>query len=107
MSDLSRIANLPDVKGVVLADLAGGFHDVVREQDAESVAAVVGFVSSAMVDAGGELGLGALRRILVAGEARGCLVVIEGDLVIAASVEPGKSLPAVEKAFDAAAERKV
>jgi hypothetical protein len=33
--------------------------------------------------------------------------VIEGDLVIAASVEPGKSLVAVEKAFDAAAERKV
>jgi len=100
MSDLAIIAKIPDVKSAVLGDLAGGFHDAVREQDGETVAAVMGFVSSAMSSAGEQLGLGALRRIAVAGEARGCLVLVHGNVVITASVEPGKSVGAVEKVLD-------
>ncbi len=107
MSDLATIANLPDVKSAVLGDLTGGFHDAVREQDGETVAAVMGFVSSAMVQAGEELGLGALRRISVAGEARACVVAIQGDRVITAWIEPGKSLVSVEKLLDTSVQRKV
>jgi hypothetical protein len=107
MSDLSIIANLPDVKSAVLGDLAGGFHDAVREQDGETIAAVMGFVSSAMVSAGEQLGLGALRRISVASDARGCLVVVHGSSVITAWVEPGKSLAAVEKVLDSSVHGKV
>jgi predicted regulator of Ras-like GTPase activity (Roadblock/LC7/MglB family) len=107
MSDLAFIAKLPDVKSAVLGDLAGGFHDAVREQDGETVAAVMGFVSSAMVSAGEQLGLGALRKILIAGDARGCLVVVHGNVVITASVEPGKSVAAVEKILDSSVHGRV
>jgi predicted regulator of Ras-like GTPase activity (Roadblock/LC7/MglB family) len=107
MSDLAQIASLPDVKSAVLGDLAGGFHDAVRESDGETVAAVMGFVSSAMAQAGEELGLGALRRVAVASEARACIVVVRGDQVITACVEPGKSLPAVEKVLDISVHGKV
>ncbi len=107
MSDLTVIAKLPDVKSAVLGDLAGGFHDALREQDGETVAAVMGFVSSAMVNAGDQLGLGALRRISIASEARACLVLVNGTTVITASVEPGKSLPVIEKILDTSVHGKV
>ena len=100
MSDLATLARIPDVKSAVLGDLAGGFHDAVREQDGETVAAVMGFVSSALVHAGDQLGLGALRRISIAGEARGCLILVDGESVVTARVEPGKSLATVEKVVD-------
>jgi predicted regulator of Ras-like GTPase activity (Roadblock/LC7/MglB family) len=100
MPDLAMIAQLADVKSAVLGNLAGGYHDAVREQDGETIAAVMGFVSSAMVHAGDQLGLGALHRISIVGEARGCLIVVQGDSVITARVEPGKSLAAVEKVLD-------
>jgi hypothetical protein len=107
MSDLANIANLPDVKSAVLGDLSGGFHDAVREQDGETVAAVMGFVSSAMASAGDQLGLGPLRRISVASDAKGCLVVVHGQAVITAWVVPGKALATVEKVLDSSAHGKV
>jgi predicted regulator of Ras-like GTPase activity (Roadblock/LC7/MglB family) len=107
MADLATIAKLPDVKTVVLGDLAGGFLDAVREQDGETVAAVMGFVSSALVHAGDQLGLGALRRISVAGAARGCLVLVQGNAVVTVAVEPAKSLAAVEKVLDATSQGRV
>jgi predicted regulator of Ras-like GTPase activity (Roadblock/LC7/MglB family) len=107
MSDLTTLAKLPDVKSAVLGDLAGALLDAVREPDPETVAAVVGFVSSALAQAGDQLGLGALRRIAIGAGARACLVVVQGHSVVAAWVEPARSLPAVEKVLDAAAEGRV
>lgn len=101
MSDLGTIANLPDVRSAVLGDLAGGLHDAVREPDPETVAAVIGFVASALVQAGDQLGLGALRRISVSAAGRGCVVAVQGHSVVTAWVEP-RSLAAVEKALEGA-----
>lgn len=100
MADLKSIARLPGVKSAVLTDIAGGFLDAVREPDGESVAAVTGFLTSTMAQAGEELGLGALRGISCSGQSRACLVVIQGDAITTAFVEPPTSIPAVEKAFD-------
>jgi hypothetical protein len=99
MSDLASITSLPEVHSAVLGDLAGGFHDAVNEPDGESVAAVMGFVSSTVVEAGEQLGLGPLHRISISGEAAASLVLVDGDLVIAASVVPAKALAAVEQAL--------
>jgi hypothetical protein len=107
MADLASLARLPGVRGAVLGDLAGGFHDAVREHDGETIAAVMGFVSGAMASAGERLGLGALRRISVASEARGCLVLVDGPSVITASVESGKALAAVERVLDASVQGEV
>jgi hypothetical protein len=101
MEDLKRVANLPQVKSAVLTDMAGGFLDALREPDGESVAAVTGFLTSTMNQAGEDLGLGALRGISFQGQGRACLILIRGDSVTTAFVEPPESLPAVEKAFDA------
>jgi serine/threonine protein kinase len=97
LQSLSVLANLPDVRGAVLGDLAGVLLDAVREPDGETVAAVTGFLATAMAQTGELLGLGALRRIAVSGEARASLVVVEGAHVLAAHVAPPRSLAAVEK----------
>jgi predicted regulator of Ras-like GTPase activity (Roadblock/LC7/MglB family) len=97
MSALSTIAQLPAVRGAVLGDLTGVFLDAVREPDGETIAAVMGFVASALVQAGDLLGLGTLRRIAVSGETRASLVVLDGKHVLSAQVEPPRSLTAVEK----------
>jgi hypothetical protein len=107
MSDLTMIANVPDVKSAVLGDLSGGFLDAVREQDGETIAAVMGFVASALQSAGEQLGLGALHRVAVGGEASASLVLVHGDAVVTARVEPGKSLANVEKQLDHAGHGKV
>jgi hypothetical protein len=107
MTELATIANLPDVKSAVLGDLAGGYLDSVREPDGETVAAVMGFVATLLARAGDELGLGALRRISAASDSQACLVVVEGEAVITASVAPARSLPIVEKALDAAVQAEV
>jgi hypothetical protein len=85
----------------VLTDMAGGFLDALREPDGESVAAVTGFLTSTMNQAGEDLGLGALRAISFLGQGKACLVVVQGDAVTTAFIEPAESLSAVEKAFDA------
>jgi hypothetical protein len=100
MGDLKRIAKLPEVKSAVLTDMAGGFLDALREPDGESVAAVTGFLTSTMNRAGEDLGLGTLRGISFSGQARGCLIVVQGSSVTTMFVEPPTSIPAVEKAFD-------
>ncbi len=107
MPDLAAIAKLQDVKSAVFGDLAGGFLDGVRQEDGETVAAVMGFVASALAEAGEQLGLGGLRRVSVTGEARATVVVVQGEAVIAASVEPARSLAAVEKALDTPVHGKV
>ena len=101
MTALTRIAKLPDVKSAVLGDLAGSYLDALEERDGESVAAVMGFVATLLLRAGDELGLGALHRISVSADARACVVLVDGDSLLTASIEPARSLPTVEKALDA------
>jgi len=100
MSDLALIARLPDVKSAVLGDLAGAYLDAVRETDGETVAAEMGFVASAMVEAGEHLGLGPLRTISLAGAARASMVVVRAGAVITAAVDPPRALGGVEKAVE-------
>jgi predicted regulator of Ras-like GTPase activity (Roadblock/LC7/MglB family) len=97
MTAWRTIAKLPDVRGAVLGDLTGVFLDAVREPDGETIAAVMGFVASALVQAGELLGLGPLRRVAISGPTRASLVMVEGREVLSAQVEPPRSLSAVEK----------
>ena len=102
MSDLKLIASRPEVKSAVLSDLAGTFLDAVGAPDGETVAAVTGFLTSTMVQAGEHVGLGALRAISFTGQARACLVIVQGGSVITAFVEPATSVAAVERVIDPA-----
>ncbi len=100
MLDLKLIANRPEVKRAVLSDPAGGLLDADREPDGETVAAVTGFLTSTMTQAGDQLGLGALRTISFAGGAKACLVAVQSDSMLTAFVEPPTSIPALEKVLD-------
>ncbi len=106
MFDLALITAVPGVRSAVLGDLAGGYLDAVNEPDGEGVAAVMGFLSSTMAQAGDHLGLGELRRISFAGEATACVVALQGASVIAAQIEPARSLAVVEKALESSLQGK-
>jgi hypothetical protein len=105
MRDLQQFASLPGVRSAVLGDLGGTFVDAVREPDGETVAAVTGFLSTTLVGAGEQLGLGALRRVTLAGAARAWVVVVEDGSVLAASVEPPGAVAAVEKSLETSSHR--
>lgn len=101
MADLAVIARIPNVASAVLGDLTGGFYDAIREGDGESVAAVAGFVSSALERAGEDLGLGGLQRIAFSGEARGSVIAVRGASIVAVKVSQPAAVHAVELALEA------
>jgi hypothetical protein len=102
MSYLAAIASLKEVRGAVLGDLSGGFHEGVGEEDGEAVAAAFGFVATSLAQAGAQLGLGALRIVSVASEAQAHLVLVRGSSVVTARVDlGGRSLASLEKVIDA------
>ena len=100
MAQLDVMAKFQGVKGVVLGDLDGAFLDSVREPNGESIAAEMGFLSSSLKEAGEALGLGVLGTVALAGPVHASLVVVRGQAVITARVEPVKALPLVEKSVE-------
>ena len=66
----------------------------------------MGFVWTAMAEAGEQLGLGALSRISFAGASGACVSTAEADgAVLSALVQPAGSHVGVEKAHDDALSR--
>ncbi len=100
MTDLAQIAKIPSVAAAVLGALSGAFYDAIREADGESVAAVTGFLSTSLAQAGDQLGLGPLARVSLAGASRAAVIAVDGGAVVTISVAPPSSLPAVERALD-------
>lgn len=100
MNDLALIATIPNVSGAVLGDVSGVFYDAVREPDGEAIAAVTGFISTSLGEAGEQLGLGALARAAVAGPTRGSVIAVRGGTVVTIGVATAGALPAVERALD-------
>lgn len=99
--DLTPFADLPGVKSVLLCDPAGALLDSAREADAETAAAVTGFLASGLGQIGEELGLGALYRLSVAGPGQVRLLLVLPEGLLAAVVAPASALPAAEQAIDA------
>lgn len=100
MAMLETISKFQGVRGAVLGDLDGAFLDAVGEPGGEAIAAEMGFLAAALLEAGEVLGLGALGMAGLAGPARASLVVVRGRKVVTARVEPAKALPLVEKAVE-------
>lgn len=98
--DLNPIASLPEVRSVLLCDPSGALLASVREADAESAAAVVGFLASGLGQIGEELGLGPLYRMSVAGREQAVLLVVVPDAVLSAVIQPAAAFPSAEQAID-------
>jgi predicted regulator of Ras-like GTPase activity (Roadblock/LC7/MglB family) len=101
VADLELMVRLPDVKSAVLGDLAGIYLDGFQEPDGEAVAAVVGVVASTLLQAGEQLGLGALRSVSVSAPSRARIILVLAGSVLTATIEPARALGAVEKALEA------
>lgn len=99
--DLTAIASLADVKSTMLCDPAGALLQATGEEDPESAAAVVGFLTATLGQVGDELGLGPLYRMSVAGAVRATLIVSLGDSVLSTVIAPSSAFPVVENAIDA------
>jgi predicted regulator of Ras-like GTPase activity (Roadblock/LC7/MglB family) len=101
MADWTLITSIPEIKSAVMGDLNGGFLDAVNEPEGETVAAVMGFVSSTVFGAGESLGLGPLRRVSLTSATKAVVLLVHGTSVISAAVEPARALGEVEKRLDA------
>ena len=104
MIDLNQLTRLPQIKSAVLSDAAGGLRDASGDIDGEAVAAVTGYLTGALADAGERLGLGSLHSISCSGRDRASLVLVKGDVVLTTVVEPAAALSAVEKTVDTGVE---
>jgi hypothetical protein len=100
MPNLSLLAKLPEIKSAVLADKSGVFIDSLNEPDGETTAAVVGFISTLLGEAGDQLGLGTLRGVACTSVERASVIRIEGDAVLTAFVDPKVPVATVEKKLD-------
>jgi hypothetical protein len=99
LANLSLVASLPGVKSAVLGDNRGGFLEAFRENDAETVAAVTGFMTSALHPIGEELSLGGLTRVSSTGPSRAWLVAVFAEAALSIAVEPPSALSSVERAL--------
>jgi len=106
MSKLEAVAKLPGVRSAVLGDLQGALVESAGEVDAEVAAAEGGFVAGTLAEAGEALGLGALRRVVLTGQARGALLLVRGRSVLGLRVDPVRALAGVEKAVDGSFEER-
>jgi hypothetical protein len=101
MTDIATIARFPEVKKIVRTDRQGTLIDSLREPEPEGVAAVAGFVVGALVQAGDQLGLGALRRVVATGPRYADLAAVSERTIILLRIEPASAVVAAEKALDA------
>jgi predicted regulator of Ras-like GTPase activity (Roadblock/LC7/MglB family) len=101
MINVSTISKFPEVRSAIVADLRGALLESAGEPDAEGIAAIVGFVTSAMAQAGDLLGIGGLQRIVVSGPGSASILTINGDTIVVAFVDPSKPVAAIEKKLDA------
>lgn len=98
---LDVIAGMSGVQSAVLGDRSGGLLDARGEPEGETVAAVTAFLAGAVVEAGEQLGLGALTRISLGGAREARVVLLHGDVLVTARIEPARALPNVELVLEA------
>lgn len=106
MLELASIASLPEVKSAVRAHPSGALLDSVRDGDPESTAAVAGFLTTVLGEAGDLVGLGTFRRTAVSGTKGASYIVAQADSVVVARIEPATSVGAFERLVEAALQGK-
>lgn len=78
MEILKVISELPGVESSVLGDADGGLIDALDEPDGEATAAVAGFTTHKLSEAGEILGLGPLESVNVQSSRAGSAVIHTG-----------------------------
>jgi hypothetical protein len=97
VSALASIGIIPGVQSAVLGDASGALLDAVKTADGEARAAEAGFLVAAVAEVGEPLGLGALQRVVLAGQAGGSVLLLRGGRLLAARIEPARAIPAAER----------
>lgn len=106
MVNTSAIRNLKEVRGTVVGNTAGALLEAFEEPDGEAVAAVTGFATHRLSEAGAQLGLGTLANLTTTGGQGAFLVAIQDDTVVSVRVDPTASMNPLEtKVRDALSDR--
>jgi len=106
MADLSLLTRFPEIRRAVAGDRSGSVLDSVGEPDAEGLAAVTGSVAELMTEVGESLVLDALHWVSIEGEKQASIIAIDDDAVVAGRVDAPRALTGIQKALDAAFQRK-
>ncbi len=96
------LTQMPEVVSVVLGDQMGTLSDAQNEPDAEAVAAVMGYLSSAAKQSGEALGFGTAQKVTITGPNKACVLYIKGTAVVTIYVDPHKSIVGIEKKIEQA-----
>lgn len=101
MSRLKPFVNLPEVKEGVICDLSGTLMEHSSMEDAEGVAAVIGYFINTMTQCGESLGLSEPTSIYLTGRDVSCCVFSEDKLLWIFYLDPSCSLQEFERKIKA------
>jgi predicted regulator of Ras-like GTPase activity (Roadblock/LC7/MglB family) len=101
----TQIAKFPEVTAVVVTDDAGGLIESTGDIDAESLGPVHVVTIQALDRCGDALGLGALRRLTIAGPKQACLIAPYDQEVLGVYLDPNKPMSAFEKKLETTLKR--
>lgn len=100
MQNFQLVASCPEVIGAVVSDMQGTLLQSAGDIDAESLGAVISYSAGSLNNAGNELGLGDLSRIVVSGPTRTCIVTMRNRELLGVYIDSNRPVAAFEKKMD-------
>jgi predicted regulator of Ras-like GTPase activity (Roadblock/LC7/MglB family) len=97
VKSLNAVSKIPEVLGAVLTDPSGILIESTGQMDGEVAGAIHAFTARALAQTGELLGLNNLERASLVADKSVCVLAVSDNSVLAAEVDPGKPLGAIEK----------
>lgn len=97
MNSYDAIAQLAEVKALVLSDPMGALIEQTGKIDGETVGAVNAYCVQGLSTAGDILGLGQLVSLALVGGGTGHLVYLHGGVIVGVAFDPSRPQAALEK----------
>jgi len=101
MNRLKPFVNLPEVRAGVICDLSGTLMELSSIDDAESVAAVIGYFVNVITQCGESLGLSEPTTLYLTGRDLSCCVLAEDKLLWIFYLDPSCSIQEFERKITA------
>jgi predicted regulator of Ras-like GTPase activity (Roadblock/LC7/MglB family) len=100
MQNFQLVASCPEVIAAVVSDAQGALLQSSGEIDAESIGAVLSYSAGALSNAGVELGLGDLSRVIVSGPTKACVISLRRQEILGVYIDASRPIAAFEKKMD-------
>jgi hypothetical protein len=100
MSKLKPFLSIPEVKNGVICDRAGTLLEHSNMEDAESIAAVMGYMVNTLAQCGESLGLSEPTMFNLSGKDISCYVFAESNLLWVLYLDPASSQQEFERKIE-------